>query len=233
MCIRDRYEIDYKAPSQQIVVNDITKEDLKELARMYDAVEYERNILREECKVLRARVSELQASFEQLKGNHIKALNERDELERHINNARAKHKVLNDHVNELLNEKRCLEASVGSIKSEYSKVKGEARNLDNQKQQLQKKVQELLDAIKRKESENDLHKKTALTYKSKALEAKRMAERLSRTQSEFFARRDLTPMESPARVESTLRSFRVADPYSVSDVKQLESEIEATISKNI
>ena len=223
-------QLTYKEP-----VN-VTKEDFNDLIRMYEVIERERNVLREECKMLRARVSELQASFEHLKENHMKLLNEREDLEAHINNAKAKQKVLRNHVNELSNEKLCLEGVVNSLKNDYNKVKGEAKTLALQKRQLEKKVLELTEKVKCQESEGDKQKKKALAYKHKALEAnlevKRIAEKLSRTQIEFSGRKDLTPLESPIRNNNLLKSMRLTDPYSISDVKQLETEIKATLHKH-
>jgi len=201
-----------------------------ELSSKYEAVAREKNILQEDYKMARKRLTDLQSSFEGVKQNYMKTLDARDKLEKEVGRGQEKYRSLLNKEHELTTDKAHLEFSIKVVEGNFRKLEDEKRSWELERGQLQRQIAELSQRLeqetKRTQEELLVYKRKASDYKGKVREAniklQQMATKLSRLQVESFA---------PAP-EILVKPTALEPLNAVTDIKQLETEIAQTLHRH-
>jgi len=217
------------------------KAEVKDLTDRLNSSEREKHVIAEECKMLRRKLADLQGSFENIKLQHIKALDARDKLENELSKVQDRYRSLLTKEQELATAKEHLEFSIKSIEEEYHKISEEKKHWNSERTQLQAQIAELTQKLegttKKVATDAKVWKEKAAEYKSKVRQAnlklQQMATKLARLQAESFVggeyrvspQENILPCTQPAVVEPL-------QPEIIHDVKQLENEIEETLDKH-
>lgn len=204
--------------------------EYQELSSKYEAAAREKSILQEDYKMTRKRLADIQASFEGLKQNHIKALDARDKMEKELGRGQEKYRSLLNKEHELATDKTHLEFSIKVMEGNCKKLEEEKRSWELERGQLQRQIAELSQRLEQeaKKTQDELvtYKRKASEYKGKVREAniklQQMAAKLSRLQVESFV---------PAP-EIVVRQTPLEPLEGVNDINLLESEIAATLSRH-
>jgi len=207
------------------------KLEYQKIMSKYEAAIKERNNFQEECKANRKRLTDLQGSYENLKQNYVKAFDAKDKFEKELNRYQERFRGILNKENELATAKTHLELSVQAIEGNRKKLNDEKINWEAERMQLQRQITELTQKLeqetRRTRDEILKHKQKASEYKGKVKEAnmklQQMATRLSRVQVEKI---------TSAGPEIIVRPTIVEPLEPVGDIKQLESDINATLSKH-
>ncbi len=213
------------------------KEEVSTLEQRLEASEKERRVLGEQYNMLRKKLSDLQTGYENLKLNHIKALDTRDKLEDEIKKIQERHRNLLTKEQELATAKDHLEFSMKAMDEECRKLSDEKKQWSVERSELQAQLadltQRLEGATKRTAEEVKKYKEKASEYKRKVRQAnlklQQMATKLAKVHVEVLSApmpEFRQPMEVP-RAEPVYEAAR-ATP----DVRQLESDVADTIARH-
>eukprot|EP00826_Nyctotherus_ovalis_P016004 TRINITY_DN14602_c0_g2_i1.p1 TRINITY_DN14602_c0_g2~~TRINITY_DN14602_c0_g2_i1.p1 ORF type:complete len:503 (+),score=183.64 TRINITY_DN14602_c0_g2_i1:81-1589(+) len=213
-----------------IQYRDGRRQEYQDMASKYETTLHERNAFQDECKASRKRLADLQCSFENLKQNYVRMFDAKDKLEKEVNRCQERYRSLLNKENELATAKTHLEFSVKAIEGNCQQLNNEKISWDTERMQLQRQIAELTQKLegetKRTKEEVLRYKRKASDYKGKVKEAnmklQQMAAKLSRIQTDTFVSTRAAP--------EVIARPTIVEPLD--DVGQLESEINATLSRH-
>ena len=218
------------------ISEDTRKSEVRDLSERLEGTEREKRVFQEECKMTRKKLADLQGSFENVKLNHIKALDARDKLENELMRSQDRYRASLTKEQELSTAKEHLEFSIKSIDEEHQKVLEEKKHWTMERVQLQSQISELAQkletATKKTVDEVKNYREKASSYKSKVRQAnlklQQMATKLARVQAESFVAgeyRSIPVVRQPPPMLAGVEGM-------IHDVKELESEIAETLDKH-